>query len=63
MNARNGGVEAQNGAVEGLWTSGRGFASLDKEHDQDPVPHKSEKWEPDSDSHPSKKEDLDPDPH
>jgi hypothetical protein len=48
----NGGVETQNGAVEGLKTNGRRFAS------QDTDPHQSEK----SDPNPHQSENRDPDP-
>ena len=42
----NGGVETQNGALDGLETSGRRFANFDKEQDPDP---ESEKPDPDPD--------------
>ncbi len=41
VDSHNGGVETQNGAVEGLKTNGRRFES------QDTGPHQSEKSDPD----------------
>ncbi len=41
MDAHNGAAEAQNETVEGLYASGRSFASFNEEQDQarDPDPH------------------------
>jgi hypothetical protein len=44
----NGGVETQNGAVEGLKTNGRRFESQNKDPHQseksDPDPHQVKRW-------------------
>ncbi len=39
MDADNGGLEAQKGALVGLEISGRRFAHFDGEKDPDPGPH------------------------
>jgi hypothetical protein len=46
VDANNGGLEAQNGAAEGPYSSGRRFLHhFDEE--QDPDPHQSERSDPD----------------